>query len=78
VIFTVGPRELVVRFLKVFRYQTPIDFETGYMCGNLAIAFAVLAFFAQGSTKNDKCAIIKNTHGKHNPHISPLLYFPST
>lgn len=77
-IFTGGPRELVVRFLKVFRYQTPIDFETAYMCGNLAIAFAVLSFFAQGSAENDRCAIIKNVHGKCNPHISTLLYFPST
>lgn len=38
VIFRVGLREQLIRFLKVFRYQTPIDFETGYMCGNLAIA----------------------------------------
>lgn len=68
----------MVRFLKVFRYRTPIDFETGYMCGNLAIAFAVLSFFAQGSAKNDRCAIIKNIHGKCNPHISILLYLPST
>lgn len=68
---------MVIRFLKVFRYQTPIDFETGYMCGNLAIVFAALSFFAQGSAKNDRCDIIKNTHGKRNPQISTLLYFPS-
>lgn len=73
-----GPRELVVRFLKIFRYRTPIDFETGYTCGNLAIAFAVLSFFAQGSAKNDRCAIIKNIYGKRNPHISTFLYLPST
>lgn len=78
VIFTGGLRELVVRFLKVFRYQTPIDFETGYMCRNLAIASAVLPFFAQGSARNDRCAIIRNIHGKCKPHISTCLYFPST
>lgn len=38
VIFRGGLREQLIRFLKVFRYQTPIDFETGYTCGNLAIA----------------------------------------
>lgn len=76
-IFTGGLRELVARFLKVFRYLTPIDFGTGYMCGNLAIAFAVLSFFAQGNAKNDIWAIIKNIHGKNNPHISTILYsFP--
>lgn len=62
----------MVRFLKVFRYLTSIDFETGYMCENLAIASAVLSFFAQGNAKNDIWAIIKNIHGKNNPY----LYFP--
>lgn len=75
VIFKGGLRELVARFLKVFRYLTPIDFGIGYMCENLAIAFAVLSFFAQGNAKNDIWAIIKNIHGKNNPHISMLLYF---
>lgn len=48
------------------------------MCGNLAIAFAILSFLAQGSAKNDRCAIIKNVHGKRNPRIATLLYSPST
>lgn len=39
---------------------------------------AVLSFFAQGNAKNDRCAIIKNIHGKLNQHVSGLLYFPST
>lgn len=38
VIFRWGLGEHLIRFLKVFRYQTPIDFESRYMCGNLAIA----------------------------------------